>query len=204
MRVLLVEDHPMVRDGLKRLLAALPDAVVAEAASGQEAIAEVRAERPELVILDLNLPDVGGLELMRRLAREGSSAPVLILSMHAEPVYAVRALEAGAGGYVSKSAPRAELLEAIRTVAAGGRYVEARIAQAIVLKTSDDNAFDKLSARELEILRLIAEGQSVGDIAKRLGVAHRTAANACTQLKAKLGLERMSDLVRTAVELTAV
>ena len=202
MRILLVEDHPIVRDGLKRLFAALPDTAVDEAATGLEAFAKARAERPDLIILDLNLPDIGGLELMRRLAREDRPPRVLVLSMHAEPVYALRVLEAGAGGYVSKSAPRAELLEAIRVVSAGGRYVEAAIAQAIVLQSGDESALGRLSARELEILRLIAEGQGVADIARRLGVAHRTAANACTQLKAKLGLARMSDLVRTAVELS--
>ena len=173
-----------------------------EAGNGQEAMARFRAERPDLVILDLNLPDVGGLELIRRMARELPPPQLLVLSMHAEPVYAVRALEAGASGYVSKSAPRAELLEAIRSVAGGGRYVEARIAQAIVLRSGEDTALGKLSARELQILRLIADGQGVAEIAGRLGVAHRTAANACTQLKAKLGLARMSDLVRVAVELS--
>ena len=102
---------------------------------------------------------------------------------------------------MSKAAPRAELLEAIRTVAAGGRYVEAGIAQAIVLKAGKESALHRLSARELDILRLIAEGRGVAEIAQSLGMAHRTAANACTQLKTKLGLARMSDLVRTAVEL---
>ncbi|HXQ47789.1 MAG TPA: response regulator, partial [Caulobacteraceae bacterium] len=133
MRILLVEDHAIVRDGLKRLLGGLAGAEVMEAADGRQALALARAEAIALIILDLNLPGLGGLELLRRLVAV-SSARILVLSMHAEPLYAARALDAGAAGYVSKNASPDELVAAVQRVAGGGRYVEGEIAQALALQ----------------------------------------------------------------------
>ena len=134
MKVLLVDDHAIVRSGLRRLLAALPGAQISEAATGREALAAVRAERPALIVLDLNLPGLGGLELLRRMMIEHPEARVVVLSMHAEALYATRALRAGAAGYLSKNASPEELLEAVRRVADGGRYIEAEIAQGLALQ----------------------------------------------------------------------
>jgi DNA-binding NarL/FixJ family response regulator len=201
-KVLLVDDHAIVRDGLRRLLADLDLGQVLEAASGRDALAVARAERPSLVILDLNLPDLGGLEILARLLREDPAVRVLVLSMHAEPLYASRALKAGAKGYVSKAAAPAEIAAAVRAVARGEGYVEAKVAQAIALGTGGAAQLDALTPRDLEILRLLAAGRSLAEIAAALGVAYKTAANSCTLLKERLGVSRTAELIRLAVELT--
>ncbi len=200
MSVLLVDDHALVRAGLKRLLTAESRAEVLEAASGREALAMLRAAKVDLVILDLNLPGLGGLELLRRIVRLGG-APVLVLSMHAETLYARRALEAGAAGYLTKNVSPDELLAAVRRLLAGGRYVEAELAQAMAVSGDDGpEALASLSARELEIMRLLASGSSLADIAAAVGVGYKTIANTCSQIKSKLGVSRTADLVRLAIE----
>jgi DNA-binding NarL/FixJ family response regulator len=201
MKTLLVDDHAIVRDGLKRLLIDLDIGPILEAETGRAALALARTERPELVILDLNLPDLGGLEVLTRLLREDRAVRVLVLTMHAEPLYASRALQAGAKGYISKASSPVEITAAVRAVARGEGYVEAKVAQAIALGAQ--TVFDNLSARDLEILRLLAEGRSLGEIAQALGVAYKTAANSCTQLKDKLGVSRTGELIRMAVEICA-
>ena len=198
MKILIVDDHAIVRDGLTRLLASDGDHEVKPAANGREALILARSFKPDLVILDLNLPGLGGLELVRRLAQAGNGR-ILVLSMHAEPLYARRSLEAGAHGYVSKNAAPAELLTAVRRVAAGGRYVEAEIAQALALGAGAE-ALDALSPRELEIMRLLAGGSSLAEIAEALGASYKTIANTCTLIKSKLGVARTADLVRLAIE----
>jgi DNA-binding NarL/FixJ family response regulator len=203
MKVLLVDDHAIVRDGLKRLLADLDVGPILEAETGRAALDLARAERPELVILDLNLPDLGGLELLGRLLRDDPAVRVLVLTMHAEPLYASRALQAGAKGYVSKAAAPAEITAAVRAVARGEGYIEAKVAQAIALGGGARSPLDKLSLRDLETLRLLAEGKSLSEIAADLGVAYKTAANGCTQLKEKLGVSRTGELIRMAVEICA-
>ncbi len=200
MTILLVDDHAIVRDGLKRLLAPLDLGEVLEAANGRDALAIARARRPDLVILDLNLPGLGGLELLGRLIQL-EARRVLVLSMHAEPLYAKRALEAGAAGYVTKNVSPDELLVAVRRVAAGGRYVEAEIAQALAVQGAEaSQSFDNLTPRELEIMRLLATGASLAEIADAVGVGYKTVANACSLIKSKLGVSRTADLVRLAIE----
>ena len=201
MKILLVDDHSIVRAGLRRLLEALPQVVIAEAATGEAALRQVRAERPDLVILDLNLPDLGGVELLRKMRAYDDSLRVLVLSMHAAPVYARRAMEAGARGYVSKNAPPDELLGAVRAVAEGGRYIENDLAQAMALQeSSPDGTLQRLTGRDLEIMRLLAAGKSLGEIAEALGVGYKTVANTCSLIKTKLGVSRTTDLVRLAIE----
>jgi two-component system, NarL family, invasion response regulator UvrY len=128
MKILIVDDHFVVREGLRRLLSPLPDVYVHEAASTQDALVAFREDRPDLVLLDLNLPNSSGLELLDRLILEDKRVRVLVFSMHAEPNYVVEALKAGARGYVSKSAPAEELMTAIRRVTDGGQYIEREIA----------------------------------------------------------------------------
>jgi two-component system invasion response regulator UvrY len=200
-RILLVDDHTIVRSGLRRMFAALPDMQISEAATGEEALTLARAEQPTLTVLDLNLPGLGGLELLRRLLVEHPDGKVVVLSMHAEPLYATRALCLGAAGYLSKNASPEELLEAVQRVISGGSYVEAEIAQALAIRASKiGDPIENLTERDLEIMRLLGDGQSLSDIAATLGVTYKTIANSCTQIKAKLGVARTADLVRLSVE----
>jgi len=199
MNILLVDDHALVRAGLKRLLAPLCEGEIVETADGRDALVRLRAFKPDLIVLDLNLPGLGGLELLRRMIQQGAG-PILVLTMHAEPLYAKRALEAGAAGYMTKNASPDELLTAVRRVRAGGRYVEAALAQELALQGSLGPSFDILSARELEIMRLLASGASLAEIATAVGVGYKTIANNCSQIKSKLGVSRTADLVRLAIE----
>jgi DNA-binding NarL/FixJ family response regulator len=199
-KILLVDDHAIVRAGLRRLFAALPNVRIHEAATGREALTMVRAERPELIVLDLNLPGLGGLELLRRVLVEHPQARVVVVSMHAEALYATRALRAGAAGYLSKNASPEELLEAVRRVAGGGRYIEAEIAQGLVLQVAETGyLLEQLTERDLEIMRLLGDGKGLSDIAAALGVSYKTVANTCSQIKAKLGVARTADLVRLSI-----
>jgi len=200
-KILLVDDHAIVRSGLRRLLATSAQADILEAANGRDALALARAERPDLVILDLNLPGLGGLELIRRLMQDDKSTRILVFSMHAEPLYVARALEAGATGYLSKNVAPDELLAAVRRVVAGGRYVENEIAQAMAVQVAGPGQpLDRLTARDLEMMRLLADGRSLAEIAEALGIGYKTVANPLSQIKAKLGVSRTADLVRVAIE----
>ena len=200
MKVLIVDDHVIVRDALKRLLATIAECRLEEATNGAEALTLAARSGFDLVILDLNLPDLGGVELLRRL-RQQSATPILVFSMHAELIYVSRALEAGASGYLSKNAAPDELVRAVRRIVAGGRYVEAELAQALALDGFAAPAgVDQLTARDMEILRLLAGGKSLTQIAEALELKYKTIANTCTLIKAKLGVSRTTDLVRVAVE----
>jgi two-component system invasion response regulator UvrY len=200
MRILLVDDHAIVRTGLRRLLAMVSDAEIFEAATGRESLAIAKAQALDLIILDLNLPELGGIELVARLRQIGAM-PILVLSMHAEPLYVTRALEAGAQGYVSKNASPDELLTAIRRVGGGGRYVEQEIAQTLVLQSSvQSTSLAQLAPRDLEILRHLAAGKSLGEIAEALGLGYKTVANNCSLIKTKLGVTKTADLLRIALE----
>lgn len=202
MKVLVVDDHVIVREGIRRLLAPMPEFVVTEAATARDAAAAFRANRPDVVLLDLNLPNGSGLELLRRLLAEDKSTKILVFSMHAEALYVSRALDAGARGYVSKSAPAAELIAAIQRVAAGGHYVEHEIAaQLVVNRYPRDGSFNRLTTREADIMRQLGEGKTLASIASALGVTYKTVANSCTIIKSKLGAERVADLIRLAIEL---
>jgi len=202
MKVLLVDDHSVVRSGLRALLTSVADIEVLEAADGRDARVRLRQDRPDLVLLDLNLPGIGGLELLRRLLAEDSAVRVLVLSMHTEPLYVTRAMQLGAHGYLSKHASAEELLAAVRHIAAGGRHIENDIAQEMALRAvSPATDLDDLSERDLEIMRLLAEGLGLAEIADALGIGYKTVANTCSHIKTKLGVTRTNDLVRLAMTL---
>ena len=204
MKLLLVDDHAVVREGVRRLLSVSLEAILLEAQTGREALTVFRAEKPEVVILDLNLPGSGGLDLLRRLLIEDPKTKVLIFSMHTTPLYVARALQAGAKGYISKSAGAEELVEAIRTVMAGGKYVERELAADLAVNVlGSDDSGKPLSPRELDIMRLLAKGKGLSDIADALGISYKTVANTCTSIKHKLLVDRTSDLIRLAVEMHA-
>jgi two-component system invasion response regulator UvrY len=201
MKILIVDDHPIVRAGLRRLLAAEPAAEVCEAADGREALDALREQRPTLVILDLNLPGLGGIEVIARLKIADPDARILVLSMHDDYIHVTRALQAGAAGYVSKNAPPEELLEAVRRVAGGHTYVEHEIAEGLVFSNlrMPMHPLDDLSSRDLEMLRLLAQGRTLPQIADTLGIAYKTAANSSSRIKTKLGASGTADLIRIAI-----
>ena len=201
MKILLVDDHVVVRAGVRRLLEAEVEFTIFEAQSSDEALELWHQEQPDLVILDLNLEGSSGLELLRRLVLADKSVKIIVLSMHSEPIYAARALQAGARGYVSKSAGAEEFIVAVRQVGEGGRYIEREIAQELVVgKFSNRDPFDELTAREIDILRLLGEGKSYTQIAAAIGVSYKTIVNSSVVIKEKLAVETTADLIRLSVE----
>ena len=202
MKVLLVDDHPVVRAGLRRLLATEPEIEVLEAAGGREALHILKERRPNIVILDLNLPGIGGLEVIARLKTADPAVQILVLSMHDDYIHVTRALQAGVAGYVSKNAPPEEILEAIKRIAGGHTYIEHGIAEELAfsgIKTPSHPLKD-LSSRDLEILRLLAQGCTLSQIADAIGIGYKTVANNCSQIKVKLGAATMAQLIRIALQ----
>jgi len=199
-KILVVDDHAIVRSGIRRLLAAKPELHVCEASSGEEALERVCGVAFGLLILDLNLPGLGGLELLRRLRKASPHLPVLVFSLHTEAIYATRAMEAGARGFVSKNAAPEEFLAAVETVLAGGTAIERDIASEISTLETGDNAYLRpLTQRDLEILRLLADGNNLAQIAEALGIAYKTVANTLSRIKEKLGVTHTADLIRIAI-----
>jgi two-component system, NarL family, invasion response regulator UvrY len=201
MKLLIVDDHPIVRSALRRMLSTEPGAKILEAPDGESAVRVFRELKPDLVILDLNLPGLSGLEVMSQIRGEHPDARFLVISMYDTPFYVARVLEAGARGYVSKNARPEEIMEAVRRTAAGKTYIEHEIAQEVALWNVHEpsHPLKQLSPRDAEIMRLLAEGKSLTDIAGALGVSYKTVANQCSQLKAKLGMARTADVVRLAI-----
>jgi DNA-binding NarL/FixJ family response regulator len=203
-KTLIVDDHPIVRAGLNRLLAAIPEIEVYEAATGKDALAIFRERHPDLVVIDLNLPGLGGLEVIARMKVADPEIRILVLSMHGDPLHAACALEAGAVGYISKNAAPEEILEAIRRIADGHTYIEREIAEELVFAKirTPTQQMAELSARELEMLRLLAEGRTLSQIAETIGISYKTVANNFSQLRARLGAASTAELIRTAIQLS--
>jgi two-component system invasion response regulator UvrY len=196
-KILVVDDHLAVREGVHGLFTAIPGAEIFDAASAQEALSVYRAKAPDVVLMDINLPDSTGFELLSSMLMEDELAKIVVFSVHVEPIYVSRTFTAGARGYVSKGASTQELIDAVQAVAAGGRYIEREIATQMVLSPSGgDNPLEKLTAREIDIVRLLAAGKNPAAIALALGITHKTVANSCSIIKSKLGTERTSDLIR--------
>lgn len=202
MKILIVDDHPIVRAGLRRLLAGEPDMDIVEAASGKDALVLARSHQPDVAIVDLNLPGMGGFDLIARLVREQPRPRILVLSMHDDPIFAMRALDAGADGYVSKNAPPTDILEAIARLAKGRPFVGPELAQQLATwnARAPRHPLKDLSRRDLDILRLLGDGRSMQEIAEALGIGYKTVANNCGQIKAKLGINRTAELIRFAVQ----
>jgi len=198
--LLVVDDHAIVRSGIRRLLGERVDIEVSEAASGEEAMHAVLDRPVHLIVLDLNLPGLGGLELLRRLTRATPKTPILVFSQHAEAIYAAKALEAGAKGFVSKNAMPEEFLEAVDAVLAGDVAIEKSIQREMATRDLAEDAYLKpLTERDIEILRLLASGNSLSEIAAKLGIAYKTVANTLSRIKEKLGVGQTSDLIRIAI-----
>lgn len=201
LKILLVDDHSVVRAGVRRLLQGIEGTEILEAETGHKTMALFRSEKPDMVLLDLNMEGVGGLELLRRLLLEDKKARVIVFTMHSEPIYAARALKLGAKGYVTKSASADELVSAVKRVAEGRHYIEADLASKLAIGQFDgEDPLHQLTTREVEILRLLGDGKSLTAIAETLGVSYKTVANTCSLIKNKLGLQRTADLIRVSLE----
>jgi DNA-binding NarL/FixJ family response regulator len=208
-RVLLVDDHAVVRLGLRTLLAAAPDVqVVGEAADGREALAQVEALRPDVVVMDLSMAGMDGAAATRELTRRGASARVLVLTMHEEDEYLVPLLEAGARGYVVKSAVSTELLEAVRVVASGGTFVRPSAARVLAEAWTRRSAHDEvearyaaLSEREREVFRLTALGHTPARIGEQLSISAKTVDTYRRRITDKLEMPDRAEWVRLALRL---
>ena len=201
--VLLVDDHAVVREGYRRLLERCPEiVVVGEAASAMEAYRKFCELQPDVVIMDISLPDVSGVEAIRRLQLRDASVRILVFSIHDEAIFPKRAFQAGARGYVTKASAPEVLVDAVRSVAKGEVFLSADVAQTLALHTvlKREDALRLLSDREFEILRLVAEGHSLQDIAERLSLAYKTIANYQSIIKQKLGIDTSVQLIRFAAE----
>jgi len=198
-RVLLADDHEIVRDGLKRILGAAGDLQVAgEAANGDQALALVKAHDYDVALLDMSMPGLSGIDLIKRLKIEKPGVKLLILSMHGEHQYAARALKAGASGYLTKDSAAEKLLGALRKVAAGGVHVSDAAAASLVATARAPH--QELTDREFEVLRLLAGGRSPTEIAAQLHLSVKTVSTHKAHIQQKLGLGGTADLVRYALE----
>jgi DNA-binding NarL/FixJ family response regulator len=199
-RVLIADDHSIVRDGLKRILAATADLQVAgEAASGDDALAAVKANDYDVVMLDMSMPGLSGIDLIKRLKLERPKLRILVLSMHGESQYAARALKAGAAGYLNKDSASDALLGALRKIAAGGVHIGDAVA-ASLLQSGDKPPHEALSDREFEVMRLLVEGLGPTEIGERLHLSVKTVSTHKTRILDKLGLGSTAELVRYAME----
>jgi DNA-binding NarL/FixJ family response regulator len=202
--VLLVDDHAVVREGYRRLLQRSGDiVVVGEAADAAEAHALFCKLAPQIVVMDITLRGVSGIEAMRRMLELKPDTRVLIFSMHEDAIYAKRALQEGAFGYVTKASAPSVLVEAVHAVASGKKYLSAPVAQALALRaaTLDESANSSLSAREFEVLRLLVQGQSIKDIARELQINPKTVSNHQSLIRQKLGAESAVQLLSIARKL---
>jgi two-component system invasion response regulator UvrY len=201
-RVLVIDDHPIVASGCRALLESDPTVKVIDAADGDAGYAAYFAHRPDVALIDMNLPGLSGLEVCRRILQRQPDARIIIFTMNDDPVFAARAIEAGAKGYIAKNDDPLLIAEAVRRVAEGGGYLHPEMAREIAFLRAGSNAsrVSDLSARELEILRLLAKGKTMAEIADVLHVSYKTVANNCTQLRQKLGARSAMDLMRIAID----
>jgi len=205
--VLLVDDHAVVREGYRRLLERSSSIrVIGEAADAQSAYVSFTELRPQVTVMDIALPGASGIEALRRIRARDAAAQVLMFSMYDDPIFALRALQAGARGYVTKASAPDVLVEAVLTVARGRSYISAAIAQELALRsaTPEEDASRQLSPREFEVLRLLVTGMPLRDIANQLGLTTKTVANHQSILRQKLGAETALQLLQAAARLGIV
>ncbi len=209
-RVVLADDHALVRAGLRSLLAQASDiAVVGEASDGLEAMRAVDDLKPDIVVADVAMPGLNGIELVERLARDRPDVRVLIVSAHANEEYVLRAVRAGGAGYVLKDASPAELEQAIRAVAAGDKYLSPSMSRHVISayleRTGDDEApGPRLSPRQRQVLQLIAEGRSTKEIAVMLSLSVKTVETHRAQIMDRLDIHEVAGLVRYAIRIGLV
>ncbi len=202
-KVLLADDHTIVRQGLKLILASQPDfEVVGEAANGRDAADLAEKLRPDIVLMDVQMPDLNGIEATRRMVAANSRVKVLVLSMHKEALYVREVLKAGARGYILKDAIDTELLSAMRSVAKGDGYISPAVSGALLTdyREQSSNPLDTLSTREREVLQLIAEGKTNKEVATKLNLSVYTVDSHRGKIMEKLNLHSAGELVRFAMK----
>jgi DNA-binding NarL/FixJ family response regulator len=202
-RILIADDHGVVAEGLKSLAEAEPGIeVVGIVADGREAVKHARESKPDIVIMDMSMPELNGADATRAIVQQTPQCRVIVLSMYAEREYVRRALQAGAMGYVVKRSAAKELVDAIRAVHAGQRYLSPRVADVMIEAGADDkdDPLAKLSMREREVLQLLAEGNTGAEIAQRLSLSQKTVETYRARLVEKLGIRDLPGLVRFAIQ----
>ncbi len=203
-RVIIADDHAVVREGLRQILLGTSDMVVAgEAANGQELLTKIRGKGIDVVVLDISLPGRSGLEILKDLKRERPKLPVLILSMHSEEQFAVRALKAGASGYLTKESAPEELVKAIRKVVAGGKYISQQLAERLAFdleKGFEKAPHETLSDREYEVMLMIARGKTVSEIADELSLSVKTVSTYRERILEKMKMKTNAELIRYAIQ----
>jgi two-component system invasion response regulator UvrY len=206
--VLLVDDHPVVRDGFRRLLEQTPNIkVVAEAGDGETAFERYKECNPDVVVLDLSMPGIGGLEAMRRMTAYDPKAHILVFSMHSNEIMIQRALEAGASGYLTKQGSMGQIVQAVQAVAKGRMFVDAEHVTTLTqhqLSNASSDPSRVLSTREFQLFKLLAEGHSVAEIANLLCISVKTVGVHHTNIMKKLGLQNASQLVRLAIRCNVI
>lgn len=204
MRVLIADDHAIVRGGLKQLFALMGDIVVAgEASDGAEVLEALRHGQFDLILLDLTMPGISGINLIGRIRAQHEKLPILVLSMHNELQVAKRVLQAGAAGFVAKGSMQNTLMDAVRKVAAGGRFVDPCIAEQMMFERSvpgESALHERLSERELHILKLFANGKGINDIAAELFISNKTVSTHKARLMQKMNFQNNAELVRYAAD----
>ncbi|WP_407180549.1 response regulator [Bradyrhizobium sp. STM 3562] len=202
MRVLIVDDHPIVASGCRAVLADEGEMMILEAADAESGERVFTAEHPDVSVIDINLPTVSGFELARRILARDASARIIMFSMNDDPIFAARAIEVGAKGYVSKSGDPCDLVEAIRQVGSGGTYLPSAMARSIAFAgpAFAQSPLSKLTSREMEILRLLSAGKSLSEIAWLVQASYKTVANTASIMRQKLGVRTSVELVRLAIE----
>ena len=202
-RVFIADDHPIVRQGLRQILAATSDIVVAgEATTGRELLDELNVAGIDAILLDLTMPGIDGMDVLKQLRRDWPQIPVLVLTMHSEDQFAVRTLRAGASGYLTKDSAPAELVGAIRRIVTGGRYISTWVAEKLAAHLGPDSekpAHERLSDREYQVLRLIAGGKSTREIAGELQLSSKTVGTYRSRILEKMRMHSSAELTAYAV-----
>ncbi|MDA8098958.1 MAG: response regulator transcription factor [Nitrospiraceae bacterium] len=203
-RVLVADDHAIFREGLRQILEDVPDIdVVEEASNGQEVLDKIAKADYDLLLLDIAMPGISGLDLLKQLRSEGRKMRVLVLSMYPEEQYAVRAIRAGASGYLTKASASEELIDAIRKVTSGGRYISASILDRLLFELDtpkDEWLHDRLSDREFQIFRMIGRGSSVSEIAHELSLSVKTVSTHRGHILEKMKMKTNMELINYAIK----